>query len=86
MACCAKTDYTCARMSGPDDCCQHMGHVVPAAPAGLGATFRLAQPAVAIVAPAVIEAALSRVDSLNVVSAYKRPHDPPHLHTYSLLI
>ena len=86
MACCAKTDYTCARMSGPDDCCQHMGHVVPAPPAAFSAGFQLAQPVVAVISPLRIDVTLSRLDSHDAVPAFKRPHDPPHLHTYSLLI
>jgi hypothetical protein len=86
MACCAKTDYTCARMSGPDDCCQHMGHVVPAAPAGLTASFRLLQPAISVNSPVAADATLVRLDSPDVLAAFKRPHDPPHLHTHILLI
>jgi hypothetical protein len=86
MACCAKTDYTCARMSGPDDCCQHMGHIVPAAPAGLTAGFRLFQPAVSVIFPVAIDATLTMLDSHDAAPAFKRPHDPPHLHTHILLI
>jgi hypothetical protein len=86
MACCAKTDYTCARMTGPDDCCQHMGHAAPAAPAGLTDGFRLAQPAVALLSPFTIDATLSSLDSYDVVPVFKRPHDPPHLHAHILLI
>jgi hypothetical protein len=76
MACCAKTDYTCARM----------GHAAPAAPAGLTDGFRLAQPAVALLSPFTIDATLSSLDSYDVVPVFKRPHDPPHLHAHILLI
>ena len=31
MACCAKTDYQCAGVNTPDDCCAHMHHA-PAQP------------------------------------------------------
>jgi hypothetical protein len=86
MACCAKTDYACARMSGPDDCCQHMGHLVPAAPAGLTPGFRLVQSAVAVISPVTTDAALSRLDSDHIAFGFKRPHDPPHLHAHILLI
>jgi hypothetical protein len=86
MACCAKTDYTCAGMSGPDDCCQRMGHVVPAAAAGLTDSFRLAQPPVAVISPVATDVTLTRLDSADVLPAFKRPHDPPHLHAHILLI
>jgi hypothetical protein len=86
MACCARTDYTCASLSGPDDCCQHMGHGAPTVVAGTSANFRLVQSTAAVVSPGLIDATLSLVRSRDAVPAFKRPHDPPHLHAYSLLI
>ena len=86
MACCAKTNYTCAGISGPDDCCQHMGHTAHGVLAGTVSDTRVLQPSVAIVSPAFSDVALSTFRSVETVSTFKRPHDPPHLHTHILLI
>jgi hypothetical protein len=86
MACCAKTNYACARTSGPDDCCQHMGHTAAATPASAPASFRLVHPIVGVVAPVVIDSASSTLCSHDAIPAFKRPHDPPHLHAHILLI
>jgi hypothetical protein len=85
MACCAKTDYSCAGLSGPDDCCQHMGHAARSATPGTVSSARpLFVATVAVVPPLTIEASTS--DSIRSISAFTRPHDPPHLHSYTLLI
>ena len=86
MACCAKTDYTCAGLSAPDDCCQHMGHAAHASPAGPPSGFRLFQPVVSIGSPILTDPPSPTWDSGDAVSAFKRPHDPPHLHAHCLLI
>jgi hypothetical protein len=87
MACCAKTDYSCAGMSGPDDCCQHMGHGAHAVtPGTLSSTRALLLTTVAVVplfGGATTPLASAAIDS---VSSFTRPHDPPHLHPYNLLI
>jgi hypothetical protein len=86
MACCAKTDYTCAGLSAPDDCCQHMGHSTHAVtPATASATRELL---IAMIGIAPVFAAETAVpsDRLGTASTFTRPHDPPHLHSYSLLI
>ena len=89
MACCVKADYRCAIVGGPDDCCQHMGHTAQ------GATLAPPSHTTTNVVGPVLVATLARLDhspSLNwhdtlaSASALKRPHDPPHLHTFSLLI
>ena len=85
MACCAKTNYACAGLSAPDDCCQRMqqaaprstASTIPTAPAA-GAPATLSKPsALAMRAPA--EPVLAPL-------SFVRPHDPPHLHTFALLI
>lgn len=86
MACCAKTDYKCAGLNAPDDCCQRMGHTAGGATAGtLSSAGPSLAPAVAIVLPFIVDltSAYAHLDS---APAFKRPHDPPHLHPYSLLI
>jgi hypothetical protein len=86
MSCCAKTDYNCAGISGPDDCCRHMGHTAHGLPAGTVSDTRSLQSSVATVSPTFFDVALSTLRSVDTVSAFKRPHDPPHLHTHILLI
>jgi hypothetical protein len=85
-ACCVKANYQCAGLSEPDDCCKRMGHT---AAAGVAGTLSAAQP---LVLPATIVATFLPIDvraardSSRPDCAFKRPHDPPHLHPFSLLI
>jgi hypothetical protein len=85
MDCCLKTNYACAGLSAPDDCCQQMGHTREATAAGTLVT-------VPAVGPALQPSALEVVPDVKVSfrnpvdGAFTRPHDPPHLHTFSLLI
>jgi len=86
MACCAKTNYQCAGLSGPDDCCQRMGHTAGGATSStLSSADPLVAPA-AVVVPSFIVALTSAPAPPAPGPAFKRPHDPPHLHPYSLLI
>jgi hypothetical protein len=86
MACCAKTDYSCAGMQAPDDCCRHMGH---AAAHQMPATIDKNQPlpsTMAVptaVAPHMVASLLLVV---RVPTSFARPHDPPHLHPFAILI
>src|SRR3954469_22257218 len=85
MDCCLKTNYACAGLSAPDDCCQHMGHTREANAAGTLVTAPAVGPALQPVVPEVVPDL--GVPSRNAVAgAFTRPHDPPHLHTFSLLI
>jgi len=43
-------------------------------------------PIVAIVPSIAAQTAAAASDPLGTVSTFSRPHDPPHLHSYSLLI
>jgi hypothetical protein len=87
MSCCAATDYACAGPQTPDDCCQTMGH---ATTHSASATIAKAQLPASGVTAANLRAGTSPVGLAtrrHVVSIDgKRPHDPPHLHTFSLLI
>jgi hypothetical protein len=86
MACCAKTHNECAKFRTADDCCRSMGRGVSATTSMLpdgradhgGVTLAIL-PIVDIPA-AVAPAATSPTP------AFKRPHDPPHLHPVPLLI
>ncbi len=85
MACCAKTDYSCAGLSAPDTCCQRMQHAAshptPSIAAGQGID---GPPAIVALPPALVARSTSAWELAR--AEFKRPHDPPHLHTYSLLI
>jgi hypothetical protein len=86
MACCVKTHGHCAGLNAPDNCCKRMGHTGPGSVAG---TVSAAPPLVlpAIGSNALLPATLSTEPGLPVAaSGFKRPHDPPHLHPFNLLI
>jgi hypothetical protein len=85
MACCAKTKYQCAGVGTPDDCCRRMHHT---SRPGTTAIVKVASTAdVAIVAPTIASVYESFAPEPPAASAdFKRPHDPPHLNTFSLLI
>ena len=85
MACCAKTNYQCAGLSRPDDCCQRMGHAAGPTVGTLSSASPLVVPS-AVTIPAFIVAPASRFGTPSPGPAFKRPHDPPHLHPFSLLI
>lgn len=85
MDCCLKTNYACAGLSAPDDCCQHMGHTRETTAAGTLVTAPAVGPARQPVAPELgPDPGVPTRDP--VAGAFTRPHDPPHLHTFSLLI
>jgi hypothetical protein len=84
MACCAKSDYKCAGLSAPDDCCKRMGHA--GAPSALG-TIAASVPLVAVFRTVVPDFGEIRLAPSTIADgAFKRPHDPPHLHPVALLI
>lgn len=88
-SCCASTNGSCAQLSTPDECCRTQEQAVsqgyatvgpdsrvqfvPAPSAGLPAQFQRFD----VEFPGVAEA---------TSPAFKRPHDPPHLHPFPLLI
>jgi hypothetical protein len=85
MACCAKTNNQCAGLRAPDDCCKHMGHT--SGPSAVG-TLASSHPFVATAVTNIVSfiAAVRPVSASMPHGAFKRPHDPPHLHPFSLLI
>jgi hypothetical protein len=86
MACCAKAHSQCAGLSAPDDCCERMGHATAASVAGtLSAAQPHLLPATGDVARLPANLAHGRSPS-TPESFFTRPHDPPHLHSFSLLI
>jgi hypothetical protein len=87
MACCAKTDYSCAGMQAPDDCCRNMGHAsAHQVPGTVSNQHPLpTPPAITVNVGAGMLAPIARVAPA-VGLAFIRPHDPPHLHSFALLI
>jgi hypothetical protein len=86
MDCCLKTNYACAGLSAPDDCCQHMGHTREANAPGTLVTVAAVGPALQpVFAPEVVPDP-GLPSRHPVAGAFTRPHDPPHLHSFSLLI
>ena len=86
MACCAGTDYECATVGGPDDCCQNMGHAVASATAA-PPTSSVSLPGLTVaVISAIAVSPLERFERLQTSATFKRPHDPPHLHPIPLLV
>ena len=85
MACCKAGHRTCGQMTRAGDCCKVGQHEA----SGIAVAKQI-DAAVVIALPASVPALFALVtDSrLNVPldGALKRPHDPPHLHTFSLLI
>jgi hypothetical protein len=86
MACCANTNYECAGMSGPDDCCQRMRHTAGRTVAATFSSARLLVIPSAIVVDSFVVQHTPASALQSAGPAFKRPHDPPHLHPYSLLI
>jgi hypothetical protein len=86
MACCAKARRSCAGLRTPDQCCKRM-HPAPADPLAGTVTAKR-------IVPIAVAATLSATPDLGWFDPFipyrhtdsKRPHDPPHLHTFSLLI
>jgi hypothetical protein len=85
-ACCAKMRHVCAGVKSPDDCCKRMGHTAAPAPATtrtIDAVDALA--IVSVVGDGTIAATARSYDAVSTDS-FKHPHDPPHLHAFTLLI
>jgi hypothetical protein len=86
MACCAQMDYSCTGMSAPDDCCQRMTHAPARAAAGtLSTAIQLVAPA-GVLVPSFIADIGPRAGCCPRAELLPRPHEPPHLHSYVLLI
>lgn len=88
MACCARVK-DCASLQAPDACCQTREQ----AP-GQGFDSTLAGPRTTLSSPAIAVMPQWTADAFEwhqagewtAADSFKRPHDPPHLHPFSLLI
>ena len=86
MSCCAKAHRSCAGLRTPDQCCKHM-HPAPAHETFATAAGTRAVPAAVMATLPSTSQRVSFQPSILVRLIHsKRPHDPPHLHTFSLLI
>jgi hypothetical protein len=83
MACCAHRQDCGGDLRAPDTCCERMGH---GAPAKTGTTVQSAH-AVALVPMALaVPAPIVEPAPISHRPDFIRPHDPPHLHPFALLI
>jgi len=83
-ACCARTKPACSRLGSPDECCSRRGHLSarPIAATQTPAPDLDTSPAdVAILIPSPSSTVTPPSRGVS-----KRPHDPPHLHAFSLLV
>jgi hypothetical protein len=85
MKCCAKTQYACAGVGSPDDCCRKMHHRSSGVSPSIVRTSTVGHDAAATAPSQAPRFALVVRHQLPATSDC-RPHDPPHLHTFSLLI
>ena len=83
--CCAKTQYTCAGLKSPDDCCQGMLHAT-VEPGSATITPLAPLPVDTQATTVVVQFAVSGRSVANPADRFKRPHDPPHLHAFALVI
>ncbi len=85
MACCKAGHRTCGQMTRASDCCKVGQHEAPGV-----ALAKQIDAAVSIALPASLPAVFAPLTDnrlhVPVDGTLKRPHDPPHLHTFSLLI
>jgi len=86
-SCCAATDYSCAGLRAPDDCCKKMGHSAgaPAATSVERAAHVTPAESAVVVVQSSAEPALRSFGRI-ATRAGARFHDPPHLHSFPLLI
>jgi len=84
MACCRKTHFRCAGVKAPDDCCRSMQHGGRQNLATTRAITPIDMHPVAILPERPVLGSL--VFERAPVAAFKRPHDPPHLHSFNLLV
>jgi hypothetical protein len=85
MACCKAGHGTCGTMNSASDCCKSRPHAAPTI-----SFVKQTDVALVIALPASVPALFPLVTEGRLNSpvgvALTRLHDPPHLHTFSLLI
>jgi hypothetical protein len=86
MSCCAATNYACKGMRTPDDCCRAMHHLAPRPSTSATAIHVVHAPATTPLITTYTLPTTATVASRLEARPLKRPHDPPHLHTFVPLI
>lgn len=84
MACCKAGHHACHKQERAADCCKTMAAASPMPVAT--AVDHIAIPAPLAVAVDVVDEPPSTIGVGFVSDSFKRPHDPPHLHAFALLI
>jgi hypothetical protein len=83
MACCAHRQGCRSGVSAPDKCCERMGHAARAKTGTIvQSSYVVALAPTPLIAPAPIAGPAPSAHRLG----FTRPHDPPHLHAFALLI
>ena len=87
MACCASMHNKCAGIRTPDDCCRSMGQSAGDSVSNVPSARSHEIGLTVAVVPEIAESITTWRSSLPFPDhAFKRPHDPPHLHPVPLLI
>jgi hypothetical protein len=85
MACCKAGHHACGQMTSASDCCKSRQHAAPT----IGVA-KQTDVVLWVALPASVPALFAFVTEVRLNpaagAALTRQHDPPHLHTFSLLI
>jgi hypothetical protein len=85
MACCKAGHRTCGQMTSASACCTSRQHTAPTNVVAKQPDFALAI-ALPASTPAMFAVVTEPRLNSRLVATLTRLHDPPHLHTFSLLI
>jgi hypothetical protein len=85
MKCCATAHHTCGK-GNADDCCNKMNDAGPSSAVSTSAAQPVHVPVVFAVLHSLATTYVTLRSAARVVATLIRPHDPPHLHTFPLLI
>lgn len=86
LACCAATKGACAQLTTPDTCCQTQEQAAGPGLAANGPDLQLSFPSFADQSTPIAFVIIDALELDRTTEAFKRPHDPPHLHLFPLLI
>jgi hypothetical protein len=88
MKCCAAMHHECGKSANPNDCCKQMRGAGASAAVSTAAVPSIKVPVVHGVIERIAAAAASVIAPSMTPSSleFTRPHDPPHLHPFALLI
>ena len=84
MACCKGGHHACHKPESAADCCKQVAAASPMPVAT--AVDHVVLPAPANIAVVFVDEPSSTIGNDVAADSSKRPHDPPHLHAFALLI